>query len=487
MKLRKLIIFAGILMAALFLQGCFQDYTVDERFLIKGNLLNKSEQQEIGFEPFDASTFSTMDSRIQNLGTTNPSILVTAWSNLPKKLDQGEHFELWGVKDRAYFSFGKFVESGGQLLSYSDGNSGVTKCATVGSELTCTFSYSHDPTVPVPQDFDSVQVSLEPFGDKDFQKTGGILMSGNVQGLNGLVNRMEFPISFSSGNVFATASVRLFYLDARNGLVTFNQFGFPFLNNGFFYELRALDADLSATVACGAFNVKDGVLVSAATQTPLASNIFKCGTDLTQYRSMIVSIEPAYEGNSKAIFDYVPFKANYSPFTSEGTEDFPIYNLRTSIAGASEDRGLSDVIGNFEVLTTKLGPTYAVFRGLNHEPNYEPVVIDRAKGVTGLKISMIPKIQDQAVFHAFQQDYSEQILSVTVVGNFTGGEAAMNDSGVDGDKVKSDGVWTGRVSGITASTVTYQFRINGKLYNDPHGEDVEGTGSNRGKSIMNIR
>jgi hypothetical protein len=103
---------------------------------------------------------------------------------------------------------------------------------------------------------------------------------------------------------------------------------------------------------------------------------------------------------------------------------------------------------------------------------------------------MNPKIKGTAIFHAFSQDFADPITSAFVVGNIPGNEIVMNDSGIDGDLVKSDGIWTAKISNLTQTSIDYEFRINGKLYDDAHAETraaYRADGSRINKSRIQVR
>ncbi len=477
------------------ISGCFQDYTVDERMALIGKLVNKSEQQLVAFSPFDSSTFSSMDARVAELNSPKPKIVLSSFLKLPKALQVGEHFEMWGVNSTNLYSFGKFVEQNGSLFSYIEGNPAVNLCTTTGGQISCTFEYQGAAGTS-PTNFDRLEVSLEPARDPNPNgRDGAVILAGDqVTGnaTDASYEKMGFPIKFEQNGIFPAASIQMFFEDAKKGQVILKQFGFPDLDPAaFFYELRAFDEDISASASCGSFNVKDGKIVSVVTGLPRESDVFLCGgIDLTQFRSMIISLEPKYEGNSKGSFDFIPLRVNYAPFTSSGIEDFSIYNLRASVAGKPTDQDLTDVVGNYTVLTTRVGHSYLVFRGINHEPSFQQINVIRGKNITGLSNLMNPKIKGTAIFHAFSQDFADPITSAFVVGNIPGNEIVMNDSGIDGDLVKSDGIWTAKISNLTQTSIDYEFRINGKLYDDAHAETraaYRADGSRINKSRIQVR
>jgi hypothetical protein len=198
--------------------------------------------------------------------------------------------------------------------------------------------------------------------------------------------------------------------------------------------------------SCGAFNVKDGQIVNTTTLTPVSSNVFSCGEDLTSRTQMAISLEPTHTGNGAEVFSMRPWMATYQPFSASTTEGFSLNNIRTSIAGSADDAAVSDVEGNFSVLTSFEGSTYVVIRGLSWEPDYKDVRVTQGSATSGVTKEITPKSKGEAVFHLFSKDWSEDIVSARVVGDFQSSSfdydsgLVMNDNGENGDKISGDGI-----------------------------------------------
>jgi hypothetical protein len=345
--------------------------------------------------------------------------------------------------------------------------------------MVCTFT--HYAGTELYPGIEKVEVSIEPAGTaSDDLQSGSIILAGDVINENGgIVNPLEFPVPFSQSGITSTASAHLYVDEAKEGRLTLNLKGFPFLNNKFAYGLWSID-DIGGSSSCGIFNVKEGVIVHPVTNSPKGSNIFSCGVDLTQRTELVISLEPMHDGNSDALFQFQPFKASYQAFNNTESVQISLYNVRASIAGNSTDRALSDVEGNFSVLTSYVGPTYVVFRGLDWEPNFHAVTVEHgmhASPVTDISKEIVPKAKGTAVFHLFEKDYTETVVTARVVGSFQDWSydegVVMNDNGENGDMVKGDGVWTAVKTGLSSGDIEYQFAVNGdNRKGDLHAEKI---------------
>ena len=458
-----------ISLMSLWLQGCFQDYTVEERNVVSGILIASSEKREVSFNFDNVSSFPAVSSRLASWFTTGRSIEITQFERLPTLNIPGSHFELWASGSQKV-SFGKFRVSQGDLVSFVDGVTGPSKCA--GDPKVCSFNMT-DPNTPLFTDLDRVEISIEPPFDADLLQTGSLILAGSIINENaGTVDPLVFPVSFSQNAITASASLTLLADEAVKGFVTLNLTGFPFLDNQFVYQLWSADA-VNGFASCGAFNVQNGVIVNPTTLAPRGSSLFSCGVDLGARTEMVLSLEPAYQGNSSGIFDFQPFSASYTPFNNAVAVKPTINNVRASIAGGARDRSLSDVKGNFTVLTGVLGDSYVVFRSLDFQPSFNPVTINRGSSVGGVQQSLIPKAKGEAIFHFFERDFSGPVTSVKVSPSFTFFPLAMNDSGVSGDSIAGDGVWTVISKSAPTGTITYTFSVNAKTnFNDPHAEKL---------------
>lgn len=483
-------IYLLVALVSLFLQGCFQDYTVMEKQLVSGKLLGRSERQEVGFQYDQITSFPIVEVSLGNWATVDRQIVINRFAKLPV-LSSGEFFELWAnFTSVGPISFGKFVQFNGSLWSYN-GSIGTDRCTSFGSSMICTFAYE-DTSLPLYPGVERIEISIEPSsgaGSSGGAQQGSLILAGDVVNESGgLVNPLNFPVPFSQSGITSTASAYLYVEEAKEGRLTLNLKGFPFLDNKFAYGLWSID-DIGGASSCGIFNVRSGVIVHPVTFAPKNSNIFSCGVDLTQRTELIISLEPMYEGNSEALFQFQPFQASYQSFNNTESVQLSLYNLRASIAGSSTDRSLTDVEGNFSVMTSYVGPTYVVFRGLDWEPSFQAIVVEQGmngKSVTGIAKEIVPKAKGTAVFHLFENDYSEKITVARVVGSFQSWNydngLVMNDNGENGDLVKGDGVWTVVANNLGAGNIDYQFAVNGdNRKGDLHAESI---GSN---SRMRVR
>lgn len=475
-------VFLGLCSVLIFLQGCFQDYTVEERTPLSGKLIASSERQDVAFTFDNITTFPTVKLRLREFSDpNNRRIEVTEYTQLPILNVPGAHFEMWAVSENNQVSFGKFQQSGGELVSFIGGVTGASKCDSVGGVKICTFTPT-DPNSPVFNDLTMIQISIEQPGDGDTIQGGSIALSGSIINQNGgIVDPLTFPVSFSQNAITATAAMTLIAEDAKEGLVTLNLKNFPFLDNRFAYQLWSADS-INGFVSCGSFNVQNGVIVNAATNQPKGSDVFACGVDLTSRTQIVISLEPTYTGNSPGIFDFRLYLADYQPFTNANSTPPPVNGVRASVAGASRDRDLTDVQGNFSFATTALGRTYVVVRSVDFEPAFTGIDVKRSSPISGLSLQLRPKVPGEALFHFFERDYSGKVTAVQAdkVG-FFGAAAPMNDDGENGDLVKGDGVWTVRVTGKGAGPLRYTFTVNGATtIVDPHHENLDDSDTSTG-------
>lgn len=461
----------------IFFQGCFQDYTVEERIVVSGTLIASAQKQDVAFQFDNVSTFPIFQSRIAAWTTTNPRIEVSNFQRLPTLNVPGSHFEIWGVSASNQVSFGKFQVAGGDLVSFVNGVTGASKCEQTPTGKICTFTKT-DPNSPVFTDLDRIQVSIEPPSDQDLIQNGSILLSGFIINQNpGDVEALTFPVSFSQNNITATASMTINAEDAVSGLVALNLTGFPFLSNKFAYQLWSSDS-INGFASCGTFNVQNGQIINPDTNQPKGSNIFACGVDLGKRSAMVISLEPTYPGNSSGIFDFRPYASTYVPFDAEASIKPVAQNVRVSVAGRLRDRSLTDVQGKFTVLAGGAGDTYLVVRGLNFQPTFFPIRVIQGQNIGGIRIDLEPKPKGKALFHFFERDFAEAVTSVSVSGSFALFPLALNDSGINGDAIAGDGVWS-ILTNASSGTITYNFQVNGKTnFNDPHAEKL-GDGSSR--------
>ena len=466
----------------IFLQGCYQDYTVEERTPVSGKLIASSERQDVAFNFDNVSSFPDLKLRLRDFSDpNNRRIEVTEYLRLPILNVPGAHFEMWAVSETNQVSFGKFKQAGGELVTFMGGVTGATKCSSVAGVKLCTFTPT-DPTAPVFNDLTRIQISIESPGDADTIQSGSIILSGDIINQNGgIVNPLIFPVSFSQNAITATASLTIIAEDAKEGLVTLNLTNFPFLDNRFAYQLWSADS-INGFVSCGSFNVQNGIIINPVTNQPKGSNAFACGVDLTTRSQMVISLEPVYTGNSPGIFDYKPYTADYQPFTNANLEKPAISGVRASIAGASRDRVLTDVEGNFSLATTAMGNTYVVLRSVDFEPAFIGIDVKRDTAISGLSFQMRPKVPGEALFHFYARDYQGEVTSVQAdkVG-FFGAAAPMNDNGENGDLIKGDGIWTVRVTGKGAGPLRYTYTINGAAtIVDPHHENLDDSDTSTG-------
>jgi|GEM_PF-1043796 len=472
------IILGLVLVSCALLQGCFQDYTVQERVAVSGKLSSATERQDVAFQFDNVSSFPVFQVRLRDWGSPTARIEVTDYQRLPDLRVPGTHFEMWASSDVRQVSFGKFKLAGGELVSFLNGQTGATKCASVGATKLCTFTPAAG--TPVFTDLDRIQVSIESSGDADTVQQGSVMLAG-FQINQFEVEPLTFPVSFSQNAITATASITLFADEAKDGLVRLNLTAFPVLDNRFAYQLWSAD-NIGGFVACGnAFNVNAaGQIVDAVSNQPAASNVFSCAnTDLAARSAMVISLEPTYEGNSSDIFAYRPYSLSYAPFTNTSFIKLPINNVRASIAGAPRDRTLSDVEGNFGLATVAQGRTFVVLRSPDFEPSFIDITVTRPSAIGGLSKDMIPKRSGEALFHFFQQDYGKPVQTVVVPELFDDffQPLALNDEGVNGDLIKGDGVWTVRKTGLSAGKLVYSFTVNSAdKVEDPHAENLDVSG-----------
>jgi len=459
-------------------QGCFQDYTVEERIVVSGRLIASAQKQDVAFSFDNVSTFPVLKSRVSAWTTTNPKIEVSEFQRLPILAVPGSHFEMWGVSATNQISFGKFQAAQGELVSFVNGVTGPSKCETTPTGKICTFTKT-DPSSPIFSDLDRIQITIESSGDGDLVQNGSIVLSGFIINQNpGDVEALSFPVSFSQNNITATAALTLRADDAQDGLVELNLTGFPFLDNKFAFQLWSADF-VNGFVSCGIFNVQNGVIVDVDTNQPKGSNLFACGVDLGKRSSMVISLEPTFSGNSSGIFDFRPYSASYTPFDADATVKPVAQNVRVSVAGRARDRTLTDVQGKFTVLAGGVGDTYLVIRGLEFQPEFRPIRVIQGSNIGGQNINLVPKPKGEALFHFFERDFAAPVTSVNVSGSFALFPLSLNDSGVNGDAIAGDRVWSVLSKGVSAGTITYNYQINGKTnLNDPHAEKL-GSGSSR--------
>jgi hypothetical protein len=482
MKKRRIHIM--ILLTVFALQGCFQDYTIEQKTLAVGKIVGKTEQQQVGFQNDFSSTFPSLKSRLNGWTTTSPQIIVTDFTsgNLPDlgfgtQTGHQDHFELWAVGDNsARRSFGKFVKQGSDLYSYNNGVVGASVCAlTVGNVQDCTFQSAGLPT----RVYSWVEVTIEPSSDDNNDTVpGSTLLRGNILKLTaGTVQDMSYPVAFSNGNV-ATGSMTLYAEEAREGRVTMQFKYFPKLDNGFAYQLWTVD-DIGGKTSCGIFNFNSSGEVSDPDgNTAKGSDIFSCGVDLTLNRKMEISLEPRYTGNAPSQFSIIPFTANYEAFNDVSSYKISLHNVRVSVAGEPDDAVLTDIEGNFAVPTSWSGNGFLVFRGQEWDANFKDFNMTQGTDVKDLEVTMIPKAKGVAVFHLFEQDFpDETITSARVIGNFQSTEfeydtgTPMYDDGKNGDAIAGDGVWTAEIKNLTKDEIEYKFAINGDNQKfDPHAE-----------------
>lgn len=469
------------LCSMLMLQGCFQDYSVEEKIPITGQIVGSSERQEVAFTYDMNTSFPVINARVADWTTGSPKIIISNFSNFPVRTTQQSFFEMWAGSDIDRTSFGKFYVSGSGLFQ---AGTDLALCQGDGTE--CVFNPTAGQVVKI--DYDRIEISIEPAGDADIVQSGSLMVVAEILNINsGLVGPFKFPVSFETASVVATASIELFADQARQGLVNLSLKGFPFLNNKFAYKLSSVD-DIGGSVRCAAFNVVNGQIVDVTTLVPKSSNTFSCGVDLRDRPTMKISLLPTFENASDADFSFTPYSLTYSPFVDNGNIAPAILNLRVSVAGNSTARGLTDVIGKFEVLSTYSGKTNLVFRGLDFNSNFQEVTIIQGVPITGISINMIPKTQGRALFHLFQKDWpTTDILSAKVlIGDDTEETGiVLNDNGDGVDKVKGDGIWTAEKLGISSTTIEYLFSINGELHGDPHAERIADRSDDE-KSIMKI-
>lgn len=472
MKTKKNI-FTKILLISftLLLQGCFQDYTVEEKIPITGQIVGSSERQEVAFTYDMNTTFPTINARVASWGTGNSGqIIISSFTNLPLRTTQQSFFEMWAGSEIDKASFGKFYVSGSGLF---EAGTDRALCQADGTE--CVFTPAAGQIVKI--DYDRVEISMEPAGDADIVQSGSVMLISEILNpTSGLMNPFKFPVSFETASVVATASVELFADQARQGLVNLSLKGFPFLNNKFAYKLSSVD-DIGGSVRCAAFNVVNGQIVDVTTLVPKSSNTFSCGVDLRDRPTMKISLLPTFENASDADFTFTPYSLTYAPFIDNGNIAPSIHNLRASVAGNSTARGLTDVVGKFEVLSSYSGKTQLVFRGLDFNSNFQQITVNQGTPISGVSINMIPKTKGRALFHLFANDFpATDILSAKVFIIQDGAvdeDNVMNDNGEGVDKVKGDGVWTVEKTGLTASTIDYTFSINGSTHGDPHAEKID--------------
>ncbi|PCJ16951.1 MAG: hypothetical protein COB02_14895 [Candidatus Cloacimonadota bacterium] len=463
--IKNILIKSLFLCSLLLLQGCFQDYSVEEKIPITGQIVGSSERQEVAFTYDMVTSFPTINARVADWVTVTPKIIVSTFSNFPVRTTQQSFFEMWAGNEIDKVSFGKFYVSGSGLFS---AGTDAPLCQPDGTE--CVFTANGI----VKLDYDRIEISIEPANDADLVQSGYVMLISEILNPNsGLVGPFKFPVSFEKASVVATASVELFADQARQGLVNLSLTGFPFLDNKFAYKLSTVD-DIGGSIRCAAFNVKDGVIVDVTTLTPKASNTFSCGVDLRDRPTMKISLLPTFENASDADFTFTPYALTYAPFTDTSNDNLSIQNLRASIAGNSTARGLTDVIGKFQVLSSYQGKTFIVFRGLDFNPNFQAIDINQGTSIGGISINMIPKTKGRALFHLFEKDFPQfDIVSPKV--DFNDSKVAMNDNGDGPDKIKGDGVWTAEATGITGVSIEYSFVIGENAHGDPHGEIIEAT------------
>ena len=454
----------------LFLQGCFQDYTVEEKIPITGQIVGSSERQEVAFTYDMNTSFPVINARLADW-PADPKIIISNFSNFPIRTTQQSFFEMWAGSEIDRASFGKFYVSGAGLFR---AGTDEALCQTDGTE--CVFTLTAGQVFKI--DYDRIEISIEPANDADAIQSGSLMLIAELLNPNsGLVGPFKFPISFETASVVATASVELFADQARQGLVNLTLKGFPFLNNKFAYKLSSVD-DIGGSVRCAAFNVVNGVVVDVTTLTPKASNTFSCGVDLRDRPTMKISLLPTFENASDADFTFTPYALTYAPFVTEGNLTPSVHNLRVSVAGNSTARGLTDVVGKFEVLSAYSGKTYLVFRGLEYNSNFQEVNVVQGTPISGISINLIPKTQGRALFHLFEKDWPTTLITsakVLIDGASEDDGLVLNDNGDGVDKVKGDGVWTGEKMGLSTSTIEYVFSINGSSHGDPHAEKIGST------------
>ena len=97
----------------IFLQGCYQDYTVEERTPVSGKLIASSERQDVAFNFDNVSSFPDVKLRLRDFSDpNNRRIEVTEYLRLPILNVPGAHFEMWAVSETNQVSFGKFKQAG---------------------------------------------------------------------------------------------------------------------------------------------------------------------------------------------------------------------------------------------------------------------------------------------------------------------------------------------------------------------------------------
>ena len=145
----------------IFLQGCYQDYTVEERTPVSGKLIASSERQDVAFNFDNVSSFPDVKLRLRDFSDpNNRRIEVTEYLRLPILNVPGAHFEMWAVSETNQVSFGKFKQAGGELVTFMGGVTGATKCESVGGVKLCTFTPT-DPNAPVFNDLTRIEISIE--------------------------------------------------------------------------------------------------------------------------------------------------------------------------------------------------------------------------------------------------------------------------------------------------------------------------------------
>ncbi len=170
--------------------------------------------------------------------------------------------------------------------------------------------------------------------------------------------------------------------------------------------------------------------------------------------------------------------------------------VRGTLAGSGRtlydvDYAMAREDGTISIETGLMGETFLVIKSLDYAPAYARVFIDRQGGTytvssiqagPGSTASDPPALRwkdpGKVLILFFERDWPElQVTSVALMSELNGFDRAsglvpLNDSGIEGDYVAGDHVWSVEVS--TASTsLGYLFVVNGmseKPLRDPHEE-----------------
>lgn len=153
----------------------------------------------------------------------------------------------------------------------------------------------------------------------------------------------------------------------------------------------------------------------------------------------------------------------------------------------SAETTFCDVEGDFTLKTTKIGGGFVVARGPEYDIGFSPVFIEEFGETVSVPVlnpasstALIAKTPGEALFLAFEEDWEPTFGEVTSVdvqfssfSNLAADATPLLDDGslvdldplmagdqVSGDFAAGDGVWTRRVTGLSAGQQNYAFFIN---------------------------